>query len=1114
MPPVRSLIGQLFLLTTSVSLGLRAQSTGAELSGVVRDSAGFEVVGAIVTATNLSTGVTRGANTGPDGRYQLFGLLPGSYRFEIEAGGFARHTRPRLELALGSHQVLDITLTVGDVRESIAVSAQPSLLETTRGTVSRVIDQRRIVTLPLDGRNFVPLVALAPGVNLPPSSTLPRINGSRPRVSEYIYDGVSVLQPEPGQVAYFPIIDAIDEFRVETNSYAAEYGRANGGVIIVNQKYGGNAVHGTVFEFLRNEALNARNVFAPAGAKPQFRRNQYGFVLGGPIQANRTFYFVDWQGTRQSTGNIRLSTVPTSAQRAGRFNLAVFDPATTQRSEAGYTRQPFAANTIPASRIDPAAAKVLNRYPAPNQFSAAGAELTANNYRRVGQELIAQDQFDTRLDRYFGTAHRLFGRYAYLRDHSQPITPLPDGSGNIASGVIGDTLTRADSVVAEHNWTLTPSRANQVRFGFTRRGFTRNSLRTGQSASLSSGIPGIPASAFADTLPTYDVVGFQSLGPPANGNAYFTTSVTQLLDQFTWIKGRHGVKFGTDIRLQRLDVLQPPSPTGNFQFSSVLTAGLSAAGTPLASTGHAVASFLTGQVQQFQIDLQQETLKPRASIAEFYAQDDVRLSSRWSVNLGSRYTLNFPSTVADNRSAVFNLQTQQLDFLGANGMPRSARNLEWGNFGPRLGLAYKVTGTSAVRAGYGLTWIEQAGITTPFTTPLFPFIRTLSQASLDNISPAFVLSQGPSLKVAAPDAASGLGQGVFGVQRDQKSGYAQQWNLSVQKTWGEHWSAEVGYLGSKLTNLGVPDVNLNQLPVAQLAAGSTLTQSVANPYFGQIPVESSLGRATIARQQLLRPYPRFTAVTLYRNNVGHSTYHSLQARLDKRFSGGFTFGLNYTLSRLIDDAGAVFDSAILTGPVTAYQAADSFNRRLEKDVSTGNMPHVLSGSLVWELPWGRGRRMNLSGWRDLLAGGWQLAGIVRAQSGSPLAVTQQPNLNAFAGFGIQRPNRLHDPALDPSQRSTGRWFDTAAFAPAPQFTLGNSSRNPVRGPGFRTLDLMIGKSLHLTPRLRAELRAEAFNASNTPQFGSPNGAFGTPAFGTITTAFDPRVFELVVKLHF
>lgn len=238
-------------------------------------------------------------------------------------------------------------------------------------------------------------------------------------------------------------------------------------------------------------------------------------------------------------------------------------------------------------------------------------------------------------------------------------------------------------------------------------------------------------------------------------------------------------------------------------------------------------------------------------------------------------------------------------------------------------------------------------------------------------------------------------------------------------------------------------------------------------------------------------------MTLYRNNIGHSTYHSLQSRVEKRFSRGLTFTVAYTLSRLIDDAGAVFDSAVLTGPVINFQAADSFNKRLEKDVSTGNVPHILSSGFVYELPWS----------------GWQVGGIVRAQSGAPVAVTQATNLNAFAGFGIQRPNRLRDPNL-PSDRGTARWFDTSAFTAAPQFTLGNSSRNPVRGPGYRTIDLMIGKTFMLTERLRTEVRAEAFNATNTPPLGNPNGAFGTAGFGTITTALNPRVFEFVLKLQF
>jgi hypothetical protein len=419
-----------------------------------------------------------------------------------------------------------------------------------------------------------------------------------------------------------------------------------------------------------------------------------------------------------------------------------------------------------------------------------------------------------------------------------------------------------------------------------------------------------------------------------------------------------------------------------------------------------------------------------------------------------------------------------------------------------------------IRAGYGLTWIEQAGITTPFTTPSFPFIETVGQRSLDNINPAFVLSSGPTVQITEPNPDSGLGQGVFGVDRHNGSGYAQQWNLMLQQTFGQNWSVEAGYLGSKLTRLGVPDVNLNQLTVDQLALGPQLTQLVPNPYFGQIPPSSSIGGPRIARQQLLRPYPRLTTVSLYRNNIGNSVYHSFQGRVEKRFSQGLTFTTAYTFSKLIDDASSVFDAAILTGPVANFPVADSFNRKLERDLSNGDIPHIFSSGFVYELPVGKGRRVDLGGWLQLLLGDWQLAGIIRLQSGIPVVVTQATNFNSFAGFGTQRPNRNSDPKLPAEQRTTARYFDTAAFGTAPQFTIGNSSRNPVRGPDYRTADVMVGKTFALTERFRLEFRAEAFNLTNTPPLGNPNGNFGTVAFGTITTAGDPRVFEFVLKLHF
>lgn len=1079
-----------FFCLCFVATTLWGQATKAELQGVVRDASGAGIGEARVKIQRPETGLALEMASREDGRFEFLGLGPGTYRVTVSRDGFQPAEWRDIVLRVGDRVGLDLELRVGAAQQSLTVREGAPLLQTERGGTGYVVEQRKVVSLPLDGRNYIPLLALAPGVNLPPGNLFPRINGSRPRVSEYIYDGVSVLQPEPGQVAYYPVIDAIDEFRVETNSYSAEYGRSNGGVIMVNQKSGTNEWRGTLFEFFRNEKLNARNLFATIGPKPRFRRNQYGFVLGGPVRRNKTFFFTDWQGTRLNTGVVRTSNVPSAAQRRGVFNSAVYDPATTRREGSGWARDIFPNNTIPAQRLDRVASSLIARYPAANVSAA-----TANNYRRVGNDDTVADQFDGRLDRYWGERHRVFGRYSFLRDDTRPVKPLEDGSGLLTAGTIGDTLTRADSLALEHTWTLSPSAVNQLRFGYTRRKFERESLRGAGTV----GIPNLPSGAFADVLPVFDIVGLQQLGPSASANAAFTTSVTQFLDNFSQVRGAHSTKYGFDIRWQMLDVLQPSNPTGNFQFTNIFTAGLTPAGAVVAGTGNSFASFLAGQVGRFSIDAQPEQLSPRAKIAEFYVQDDWRVSRKLTLNLGLRYTLNFPSTVRGNRGAVFNLNTEKLEYLGANGFPRAVRNLEQMNFAPRVGLAYQVAPQFVFRAAYGMTWIEQAGITTPFTTPLFPFIQTLGQQTLDNIQPAFVLANGPTVRLQAPNPDSGLGQGVFGVQRDNGSGYAQQWNASVQKTIGATWSLEVGYLGSKLTRLGVPDVNLNQLRVEQLALGTQLTQQVANPYFGQIPANSSLGGATVARGQLLRPYPRFTTVTLYRNNIGHSTYHSLQARIDKRFSRGLTFTASYTFSKLIDDAGAVFDSAVLTGPVANFQAADSFNKQLEKDVSTGSIPHIFSSGFVYELPWGKG---------------WQVAGIARAQSGSPVAVTQATNLNAFAGFGIQRPNRIAEPGLRGDERTTERWFRTDAFAQAPQFTIGNSSRNPVVGPGYTTLDVMVGKTIALRERMRLEIRAEAFNALNTPPLGNPNGSFGNLAFGSITTALDPRVYELVMKLHF
>jgi hypothetical protein len=1048
------------------------QAGKAELFGAIQDPSGLAIPGVKVVAEQQATGVDVQVTADDNGEYHLLGLAAGQYKLFVEKPGFREYQQSGITLRIGDQTRQDIQLELGQPTQTVNVNEELSLLETANGSVSYHAGERQIEALPLDGRNFIPLVALSPGVALPGSSSLlPRISGSRPRTNEYLYDGISVLQPEPGQVAYYPIIDAISEFRLNINAYSPEYGRSNGGTVMVVGKSGTNEFHGTLFEFFRNEKLNARNYFAQPGPKPEFRRNQYGLTVGGPILKNKTFLFADWQGTRLRTGITRQSVVPTAAQRNGVFAGTVYDPATSPRVT-------FANNTIPTNRFDPLAAQVSQHYPLPN---AAGA----NNYVRTAVEPDNQDQFDGRLDQVFNEKHRAFVRYAYLRDNDTPVTFFPDGSGNITSGVIGHAITRGDSISSEYDWTISPTILNQARFGYTRRDVNQTSLQNGGIT-----IPGAPVSSFPSTLPIFTVTGYQQVGPTTAANANFTTSVTEYLDTFSMVRRRHTFKFGTDMRREALDIVNPPNPTGSYAFTTTGTNSSTGAG------GNALASLVLGQVNSYSVDIQNQALMPRAHIAEFFAGDDWKATNRLTLNFGTRYTLNFPSTEVHNHGAVFNLNTQVLDFS------HTARNLECCDFGPRVGLAYRLGDTWVVRSGYGIVWFEQTGITTPFTLPQFPFVQTVGQQSQDNINAAFVLSNGPTVQVAAPNPNSGLGQGVFGVDRSVGSGYSQQWNFTVQKILAHDLNIEAGYLGSKNTHLGLPEWNLNQLPASYLSLGSALTARVPNPYLGQIPASSSLGQPTITSQQLLRAFPRFTNVALFRDNVADSEYEALQLKLEKRLSRGLTFSFAYTFSKLIDTASTYFSQTIFTGPtLTTIGAADAFNRELERDVSSGDIPQVFSASWVYEIP----RWWKISG--------WQIGGLMRIQSGDAVPINQATNTLSAFGYAVQRPNRVGNPN-NPATRSASAWFNKSAFTAAGQFSIGNSSRNPIRGPGLQNADLMIGKTFRISERMNFEFRAEVFNISNTPPLNDPNGSLGSAAFGTITSAGNPRDFEFAGKFRF
>lgn len=1064
-----------FLLVSTLAVtAAYGQSTSAQLLGTIVDPSGAAVANASVAAEQAATTVKFTTVSGPTGEYRFPSLPAGTYTLTVDRDGFKDHKQSSLVLHTGDVQAVDMKLVIGVRPESVEVKSQPELLQQANATVSFTVGRAVVDALPLDGRNFIPLLTLAPGVALPGGgSLLARINGSRPRTNEYLFDGISSLQPEPGQVVFYPVIDSIEEFRLNLNSYSPEYGRSNGGAVIVTTRSGTNQYHGSLFEYFRNEDLNARNYFAQPGRVPEFRRNQFGATGGGPIRRNRTFFFADLQATKLRTAVTRFSTVPTAAQHAGTFaaSTPIYDPAAPG--------QTFHGNVIPASRFDPVGQAALNLYPTANLPG------TANNYVLAGVEPDSQLQYDLRGDHYINARQRIWGRFSYFHDDDTPVTPLPDGSGSITSGVISHTLTSGIQGVGEHTWTLSPTLLNQARFGYTR----RSSEGTSPTNSALS-IPNLPRNGLTGISPTFSVAGFAQIGPTAGANSQFTTSVTEFTDTFAWEHGKHSIRFGTDWRREALGILQPSNPSGLY---TINTTGTNKSGV---TSGNAIASLILGQVNAFSIDIQRKPLQERAHIGEFFINDDWRISDRLTVNIGTRYTLNFPSTETSNQTAIFNLNTQVLDF------PHTGRELSLTDFGPRIGIAWRPTNSMVVRSGYGIVVFEQTGITTPFTLPQFPFVQTLGKQSQDNVAAAFVLSAGPGITVTDPNPNSGLGQGVFGTHRKVGSGYSQQWNLTIQKTLGANTSFEAAYVGSKNTHLGLPEANLNQLPAADLAMGSTLLDKVTNPYYGQLPASSSLNTPTIARQQLLRTFPRFTNVVLFRDNVADSEYESAQFRLERRLSHGLTATFAYTFSKLIDDASTYFSQSIFTGPVLSTAgAADAGNRKLERDLSTGDIPRVFSASWLYEIP----RLWKISGWR--------VGGLVRVQSGDTVAVTQATNNNSSLGFALQRPNRIGDPNSY-AVRSASRWFDTTMFTGAPQFTIGNSSRDPVRGPGLQNADLMVAKDFRLAERARLEFRAEVFNFSNTPPLGDPNGSFGAAAFGSITTAGNPRDFEFVLKLHF
>jgi carboxypeptidase family protein len=1071
-----------------------AQAVSGTILGEVRDASRALVPGATVVLVNTGTSLTRTVVTDARGEYTAPSLPTGTYSVSAEFTGFRKVTFSSARLGVDQKLRIDLVLGVGDHAEVVEVQGETSLVQTSSSDLSATIDGKQIETLPLNGRNFVSLTRTIPGVtrgiigsNIDGAGGIGwrdsasfSANGQRSRDNNFLLDGVDNNETWIQSVVVFPSVDALDEFKLQTSTYAAEFGRSLGGVVNLQVKSGSNQLRGGAFGFLRDDALDANNFFNNrAGiAKAPFRQRQFGATLGGPLRKDRTFFFADYQGTRIEQGVNRVSTVPSAAMRKGDFSeisQVIYDPL---------TGRPFPGNVVPRALWDPAAANILDQLiPEPNtagRRSASGQ--TIDNYV-VNPSLERQDdQFDVKLDHTLSDANRFFVRYSFQKSHRFLPPALPRGDG----GTAGNSDITAQSVTLNDTQSFGPRWLNELRVGYSR--FALNGVPIGYGENLAQQM-GIPNVNFNDYTSGMSVVAFAASGLRLGSGQPLTTNLgnLQLLDNLTHIRGRHTLKAGVSATFRSREILNADNINGQFVFNSSLTSncgGQTGACRQDPGTGLDVASFLLGYASNRSRSLIGEVpyTEKRPEWAA-YVQDDFRVSSRLTLNLGLRWDLFVPWIEVDNRQSNFDPATGMFviasDTAVIDGVHvgRYLQTYSKSDYGPRLGFAYDAGGNrrTILRGGFGVFWNWGVGGTSSSKAQNPPFLRATSETV--TFATALRLSEGlPDLPaVDANLHPAGNTRSAFEI--DARDSYAMNWNLNLQQQLGRDYLVELAYVGSRGEQL-VLKTDQNQAPPI---VGVT-NPNVNRPYAQVSPLLGTVGTVQTS---------------------GTLDYHALLVRLQRRFANGFSFLNAYTYAKAIDLAS---DN---DGGVTLTNVYDpGYNRGpADYDVS-----HTLSSNWIYELPFARQSRL----------GGWQVNGIVYWRTGLPLTITQVGQMTSTGIFN-NRPDRIGDgQATEPTVE---KWFDTSAFQRTADNTgtFGNAGRNILRGPGQFNVDFSLIKSTRFG-RVESELRIEAFNLLNHPQFAQPNGQLGNPGFGTITSMLSnpacttcgttERQVQLGLKLRF
>ncbi len=1099
----------LVLTCGAITNVMLAQSTNGVINGTIQDSAQGALPGAAITATNVATNVIYKATSDASGNYTIPFVPPGQYLVQASMQGFSNLKRSGVTVQVNQTVQLDLALQTGSVAQTISVTAAAPAIDTQSGSVATVIDNQKVTQLPLSGRNVYSLEGLVPGA-APDNTGRIRFNGVRARSNEILVDGVSQVPPETrSDPVSPPPIDSIEEFRVATSGYTAEFGSAAGGLVNVATKAGTNGLHGTLWEFLRNDALNTRNYFAPTGQKkPVLRQNQFGGAFGGPVLIphlydgrDKTFFFADYEGSRIRSQSVFNVTVPTQAMRGGDLSAflgaplgtdasgnviyqgQIYDPATTHIVNGIQVRDPFVGNIIPMDRISSVAKGLLGYYPTPTN---GGLSQNLQNATSTGANT---NRYDIRIDENISARNRFFARFSDYR--STPLTSVPFRG---AAGDFDQNKGQQRSLSTSFITTLSPNLFNEARGLFLQAKTNNIPYLSTKNVAQSLGIANISTMA---GLPDIDISNIQQIGGSASGTYLQDNQrMFAILDNVTFLHGQHSIQVGMEIRFYRMKNFQPSFYNGYFGFRSAET---SAPGKLSPKTGNAFGSFLIGQADSTQYT---EVDPGQLVNGEYYSgflQDDWRTTKRLTLNLGLRYEVN--SRLADKRgfSSTFDTETQKVLAGPARPIPPLALT----NIAPRFGLALDALGnqTTLVRAGFGLFYspITGAGGNPLNGVPKFPYEFTSIATSPDGISPVSTLSAGPVItpQYSITDPKLGYGANVQ-IQSPNTAPYVYQWNLGVEQAIGKSLVAEISYVASAAHKFDIGRlnyININQVPYA-VAKQAAIDQGTTNPNTAN-----------------LRPYPNFNYVEAINPRWGNSNYNSLQLKLEQRARWGLSYLLSYTWSKYIDNGSEAYNSLGGSWP------ADIYNLRLERTDSTAEVPHRFVASYVWELPFGRARHYNMSGVLNAVAGEWQISGLAVAQTGQPVDI-EQATITSNTYSLIQRPNLSGDPILH-SGRSVKEFFNTSAFSAAAPQSIGTSPRNPVRSPGLTNFDLALIKNWHIYDSSALEFRMEAFNLTNTPPLilqtrttYNPNLTLAQQSFGQITSAGSGRVLQAAVKIHF